>query len=121
MTVTVSGFGGVTGAVYVAVSAMMAPPDPCVVTKASVPQAVELQPGPESDHVRIVLGLEPGSGVIVATTDAVPPAGTLCGAVTCSVKLLVMAMGAEACLDGSATLCAVNVAAAGEGRIPGAV
>jgi hypothetical protein len=68
-----------------------------------------------------VLGLDPGTGVIVAMIDAVPPAGTLCGAVTCRVKLLVMVMAADACFDGSAALCAVNVAAVGEGRIPGAV
>lgn len=100
---------------------MPVPPDPCVVTTVSVPHVVELQPGPESDHERIVLGLDPGMGVIVATIDALPPAGTLCGAVTWSVKLLVMLMAADACFDGSATLCAVNVAVAGEGRIPGAV
>ena len=71
-----------------AVSAVTLPPEPCVVTTVSVPHAVELQPGPESDHIRTPLGLEPGTAVIVATMVAVAPAGTLCGAVTCSVKLL---------------------------------
>jgi hypothetical protein len=52
---------------------------------------------------------------------AVPLAGTLCGAVTCNVKLLVMLMVAEACFEGSARLCAMIVALTGEGRIPGAV
>jgi hypothetical protein len=37
------------------------------------------------------------------------------------VKLLVMLMGAVASFDGSATLCAVIVAVAVDGRIPGAV
>jgi hypothetical protein len=68
-----------------------------------------------------MLGFEPGMGVIVATIDAVAPAGTLCGAVICRVKLLVMAMGADDCFEGSATLCAVSVAVAAEGRIAGAV
>lgn len=104
-----------------AVSAMTEPPAPCVVTTVSVPQVEELQPGPESDQERTALGLEPVTGVMVATMDAVPPAATLCGAVTCSVKLLVMTMGQEPCFDGSATLCAVNVAVAGEGIIAGAV
>jgi len=68
-----------------------------------------------------VLGFEPATGVIVATIVAVPPAGTFCGAVTWRVKLLVMFRGADACLVGSATLCAVIVAIAVDGRIPGAV
>jgi hypothetical protein len=91
------------------------------VPTVSVPQAVELQPGPESDEERTVLGFEPGTGVIVATMAAVLPAETLGGAVICSVKLLVMVIAAEACLEGSATLCAVTAAAAAEGRIAGAV
>jgi hypothetical protein len=82
VTVTLAGFGAVVGAVYVAASAVTLPPDPWVVTTVSVPQAVELQPGPESDQESTVLGFEPGIGVIVATIVAVLPAGTLCGAVT---------------------------------------
>lgn len=100
---------------------MTVPPEPCVVTTVSVPHVVELQPGPESDQERIALGLEPGTGVIVAMIDAVPPAGTLCGAVTCNVKSLVMLIAAEACFEGSAMLCAVIVAVAGDGRMAGAV
>src|SRR5579863_648578 len=121
VTVTLAGFGGVLGAVYVAVSAVTVPPAPCVVTTVSVPQVEELQPGPESDHERFELGFEPGTGVIVATIVAVPPAGTLCGAVTCRVKLLVMLMPTDVCFDGSATLCAVSIAVAGAGSTPGAV
>lgn len=121
VTMTLAGLGGVLGAVYVAVSAVTTPPAPCVVTAVSVPHVEELQPGPESDHERIEMGLEPGTGVMVATIVAVPPAGTLCGAVTCRVKLLVMLIPTDVCFDGSATLCAVNIVVAGAGRIPGAV
>src|ERR1700676_4419488 len=100
---------------------MAAPPAPCVVTTVSVPQVVGLERGPESDQARTGLGFEPGTGVIVATIVAEPPAGTLCGAVICSAKLLVKLMGADICFEGSATLCAVSVAVAGAGRICGAV
>jgi hypothetical protein len=92
-----------------------------VVTTVKVPHVEELQPGPESDQARTVLGFEPATGVIVATIVAEPPAGTLCGAVICRVKLLVMLMAADICFEGSATLCAVSVAVAVDGRIPGAV
>ena len=98
----------------------LAPVD-CVVTTVRVPQEVPLQPGPLSDHASAVLGLEFGAGVIVATIVAVPPAGTLDGAVSCSEKLLVMVSAAEICFEGSATLCAASVTFVGEGRIPGAV
>jgi hypothetical protein len=87
----------------------------------SVPHDAELQPDPESDQARIVLGFDPGTTAIVATIAPVPPAGTLCGAATCNVKLLVTLMVAEACFEGSARLCAIIVALTGEGRIPGAV
>jgi hypothetical protein len=103
------------------VSSVTVPPEPCVVTTVSVPQVAELQPSPESDQVRTVLGFEPATGVMVATIVAVPPAGTLCGAVTCRVKLLVMLIAADIRFEGSATLCAVSVAVAVDGRIPGAV
>ena len=56
----------------------------------------------------------------MATIVALVPAGTLDGAESCNAKLLVMVTAAEICLDGSATLCAVSVTLAGEGRIPGA-
>jgi hypothetical protein len=107
--------------VYVAEFAMGLPPADCVVTTVSVPQELPLQPGPLSVQVSTVLGFELGTGVIVATIVAVPPAGTLDGAESCNEKLLVMATAAEICLEGSATLCAVSVAPAGEGRIRGAV
>ena len=68
-----------------------------------------------------MLGFEPATGVIVARIVAVPPAGTPCGAATCNAKLLVMFMAAETCFEGSATLCAVSVAVALDGRVPGAV
>src|SRR5208337_3094324 len=103
------------------VSAVTVPPAPCVVITVSVPQFAELQPGPLSDQERTVLGFDPGIGVIVATRVAVPPAGTLAGAVSWSEKSLVMRMAAEICFDGSATLCAVMDAFTDEGRIPGAV
>jgi hypothetical protein len=105
----------------VAVTDATVPPPPCVVTTFNVPHDAELQPDPESDQARIVLGLDPGTSVIVAMIAAVPLAGTLCGAVTCNVKLLVMVMFAEACFEGSARLCAMTVALTGEGRIPGAM
>jgi hypothetical protein len=87
----------------------------------SVPQEVPPQPGPLSDQASVVLGLEFGTGVMVATIVAVVPVGTPDGAVSCSEKLLVMFSAAEICFEGSATLCAVSVTFAGEGRIPGAV
>jgi hypothetical protein len=100
---------------------MTVPPAPCVVTTVKVPHVVELQPGPESDQERTGLGFDPGTGVSVATIAAVPPVGTLTGAVTCKVKLLVMVIAPDICFEGSATLCAVTVAVAGVGSIPGAV
>jgi len=110
--VTVLGLGAVAGAAYVA---------DCVVTTVNVPQELPLQPGPLSAQASAVLGFEPGTGVSVATIVAVPPAGTLDGAESCSEKLLVMVTAAEICFEGSATLCAVSVALAGEGRVCGAV
>jgi hypothetical protein len=67
------------------------------------------------------LGLEPGTGVSVATIVDVAPAGTLGGAESCKEKLLVIATVADACFEGSATLCAVSVTLAGNGRVCGAV
>jgi hypothetical protein len=60
-------------------------------------------------------------GVRVATIPAEVPTGTLAGAESCRVKLLVMVIAAEALLDGSAMLCAVNVAVADDGKIRSAV
>jgi hypothetical protein len=97
------------------------PPTNGVVTTVSVPQEAPLQPGPVSDQASVVLGLEFATGVNVATIVAVAPAGTPDGAVSWSEKLLVMVSAAEVCFEESATLCAVSVTFAGEGRIPGAV
>ena len=118
---TVLGLGGVAGAVYVAEFEREFPVGDCVVTTVNVPQELPLHPGPLNAHASAVLGLEPGTGVSVATMVAVPPAGTLDGAVSCKEKLLVMVTAAEICFEGSATLCADSVAFAGEGRICGAV
>jgi hypothetical protein len=119
--VTVFGFGATPGAAYVAESAIGLPPADCVVTTLNVPQEAPLQPGPLSDYVSPLLGFEFGSGVSVATIAAVPPAGTLAGADNCNEKLLVIVAAAEICFVGSATLCAVSITLAGDGRICGAV
>jgi len=93
----------------------------CVVMTVNVPHELPLQPCPLSAQDSDVPGFEPGTGVIIATIVAVPPAATLEGAESCNEKLLVMATAAEICLEGSATLCAVSVAVGGAGRICGAV
>lgn len=121
VTVTVFGLGGVAGAVYVAESAMGFPPVDCVVTTVNVPQELPLQPRPLSAQDSAGFGFEPGMGVSVATIVAVPPTDTADGAESCREKLLVMDTAAEICFEGSATLCAVSVALAGEGRVCGAV
>jgi len=121
--VTVLGVGADDGATYVAESAT-APAPPlldCAVTTISDPQAAPLHPMPDNDHAITSLGLEPGTGVNVATIPAEDPTATLGGAESWSVKLLVMVSAAEALLDGSAMLCAVSVAVAGDGKICGAV
>lgn len=92
-----------------------------MVVTLRTPQEDPPQPAPLSDQASTVLGLELGRGVSVATIVALVPAGTLDGAESCSVKLLVMVIAAETCFEGSATLCAVSVAPAGDGRIAGAV
>ena len=86
-----------------------------------MPQAEPLQPAPESDQLKIVLGLDPATGVRVAAMVAEPPEARLEGAAICSVKLLVMVTAAVACFAGSAMLCAVMVTFAGLGRMGGAV
>lgn len=121
MTVTVFGVGAVRGAVNAAESAIAVPPANCVVTTVRTPQEFPLQPGPLRDQDRTALGLELGTGVNVATMVAVPLVTTEEGADNCNEKLLVMATTVEACLEGSATLCALSVTLAGEGRIRGAV
>ena len=87
----------------------------------SVPQEKPLQPGPDKAQESAWLGLEFGAGVNVATMAALAPAETLAGAETVSEKWLVIVIAAEACFEGSATLWAINVSEAGEGRICGAV
>ncbi len=109
------------GAVYVAEFVIGLPPTDCVVTAVNVPQELPLQPGPLSAQARVALGFESGTSVSEAIIVAVPPAGTLEGAESCNEKLLVMATAAEICFEGSATLCAVSVALASEGRVRGAV
>ncbi len=118
---TVLGLGGVAGAVYVAEFEIEIPVAGCVVTTVNIPQELPLQPGPLSAQASAVLGFESVTGVSVATIVAVSPAGTLDGAESSKEKLLVMVTAAEICLEGSATLCAVSVALAGEGRVCGAV
>jgi len=93
----------------------------CVVIALKSPHEDPLQPVPLRDQDSTVLGLELGNGVSVATIVALFPTGTLDGAESNSVKLLVKETVAETCFEGSATLCAVMVALAGEGRSPGAV
>ncbi len=115
------GLGGVTGAVYVAEVDTAPAPRACVVATTRSPQLVPVHPAPESVQDSAVLGFEPGTGVKVAVMTPEPPEGTLEGAESCREKLLVMVTAAEACLAGSATLCAVTVAVASAGRICGAV
>jgi hypothetical protein len=121
VTTTVFGFGAACGALYVAETVLTLPPVDCVVTTVNVPQEAPLHPGPLSDHASTLLGAEPGTGVSVATIVAVPPAGTPEGAESCSEKLLVIVAAVETCFEGSATLCAVSVMVADDGRICGAV
>jgi hypothetical protein len=69
----------------------------------------------------VVAGFELGTGVSVAAISPEPPAARLEGADNCREKSLVMVATVEACFVESATLCAVTVRFAGEGRICGAV
>ena len=87
----------------------------------TVPQDAPLQPGPETLQLTERSGLELGAGVRVAVYCADAPALTDVGPVTTRVNVLVTCTAAAACLDGSATLCAVKVTFAGEGKICGAV
>ena len=86
-----------------------------------IPQALPLQPVPESDHDKELLGLDPGTGVMVATSAAVTPGCTVAGALSCSEKSLLIRTFAESRLEGLATLVAVKVTLAFPGRICGAV
>ena len=119
MRVTLFGFGALAGAVYCAETVETFPFCVCVVVPLMVPHEAPLHPGPLSVHAMAVLGFEPGMAVSVATIGAVAPTGTLEGAESCNEKLLVIVSAAKTCFEGSATLCAVNVTLAGEGRICG--
>ena len=96
------------------------PPAVCVVVTIRIPQPVPLQPLPESDQLRLLEGFDPGTGVNVATTACVAPVSCDEGALSCSVKLLVIVTFAEFLREGSAALVAVTVTLAGLGRICGA-
>ena len=85
------------------------------------PQALPLQPLPESDQESAALGLEPGTGVSVATIAEVTPGCRLEGAASCNEKWLVMVSVVEFCFEGSATLVAMRVALGAAGRMAGAV
>ena len=102
-------------------SAREFPPAVCVVVTIRIPQPVPLHPLPESDQLRLLEGLDPGTGVSVATTACVALVCTDDGALSCSVKLLVIVTLDEFLREGSAALVAVTVTLAGLGRICGAV
>ena len=87
----------------------------------SVPHDEPLQPVPESDQFSTELGFDPGANASVATIVAELPAGRFVGAVSCSVKLLVMSIVPDACFEGSAALVAVTVTLEAVGRRAGAV
>src|SRR5258708_35330989 len=95
---------------------MAVPPADCVVITDRMPQAMPLQPLPESDQERTAPGLEPGTGVRVATMAAVTPGWRLEGAASCSAKWLARATVVKSCVEGSATL----VAGRGTVRVEGA-
>src|SRR3981189_3428453 len=117
---TMLGFGGGGGAAYVA-EIDMTPPHAWLVTMVSTPQLVPLHPGPEMVQERFVEGFEPAIGVRVEAMVPDPPEATAGGAESCREKLLVMVTAADACLAGSATLCAVRMTADAAGRNCGAV
>src|SRR5258708_39981755 len=98
---------------------MAPPPADCVVITERMPQALPLQPLPESDQERTAPGLEPGTGVSVATMAAVTPGWRLEGAASCNVKWLAMATMMEFCLEGSATLVAGRGTVGAEGGMAG--
>jgi hypothetical protein len=119
--VTVAGLGTAEGAAYVAVLAAAAPPADCCVSTVRTPQADPLHPLPDSCHVSAGDGFDPATGVSVAAIVAEADTGTLAGALSCSVKLLVIVSTAVACFEGSATLCAVRFTAVAVGKVWGAV
>jgi len=84
--VTLSGCGGVAGAVYTAVFSSVAPPADCLVVTVSTRHALPTQPLPLKDQFIAVLGLEPATGVSTATSGVLVPTPTFPGAVNCKVK-----------------------------------
>src|SRR5258705_8000591 len=113
--VTMLGFGGVTAAAYVAEIAMT-PPNTWLVTMVSTPQLVPLHPGPEMVQERFVEGFHPTIGVRAEAMMPDPPEATAGGAESCREKLLVIVTAVDACLAGSARLCAVRVRVDAAGR-----
>src|SRR5258708_3023300 len=84
-----------------------------------MPQALPLQPVQESDQERTAPGLEPGTGVRVATMAAVTPGWRLEGAASCNAKWLAMVTAGKFCLGGSATLVAGRGALGAGGGMAG--
>ena len=85
-----------------------------------LPQAVPLQPGPETLQLTAGSGLEFGAGVSVAVNCATVPVSTEAGPLTARLKLLVTLIVAVTAFEGSARLLAVSVMLGSGGRICGA-
>jgi hypothetical protein len=85
------------------------------------PQAGPVQPAPEAVQKTPLAGFEPATETKRDLKFAVAPALTEDGPLTENTKRLVSETGTEEFFDGSATLVAVMVTFAGEGRICGAV
>ena len=80
VTVTLSGVGAAVGALYVAVLVVTLPELDAWGIEENVPQLDALHPAPLIVQFSTSLGLEPGTGVSVATMAALPFAGTIAGA-----------------------------------------
>lgn len=115
-TETVFGDGAVAGAVKMATLVPSVLP-----TGVIVPQLAPEQPTPEICQDTLLLGFAPGITSIVAVNSALPLVTTLDGALKEIANPLVRCTRAEACFEGSATLCAMTVTSADDGRICGAV
>src|SRR5258708_38359016 len=98
---------------------MAVPPADCVVITERMPQALPLQPLPESDQERTAPGLEPGTGVSVATMAAVTPGWRLEGAASCSGEGLAVGARGEFWWEGAATGGAVGGMVGGVGGSAG--
>lgn len=115
-TETTFGEGAVAGAVK------MATVVPGVLsTGVIVPQLTPVQPAPEICQDKTLLGFAPGITSIVAVNSALPPVTTLDGPLKEIANPLVRCTRADACFEGSATLCAVTVTSADGGKLCGAV